>query len=57
MLIDCSFGDLMPEQQLFAETVRRVADERIALVGARVTEDDQFSHDLIDLYGSPAGCH
>ena len=30
---------LSPEQQLFAETVRKVAEERIAPIGARMEED------------------
>jgi alkylation response protein AidB-like acyl-CoA dehydrogenase len=41
---------LSPEQELFAETVRRVAEERIAPIGARMEEDDRFPHDLVDLY-------
>jgi alkylation response protein AidB-like acyl-CoA dehydrogenase len=41
---------LSPEQELFAETVSRVAEERIAPIGARMEEDDRFPHDLIDLY-------
>jgi alkylation response protein AidB-like acyl-CoA dehydrogenase len=41
---------LSPEQELFAETVARVAEERIAPIGARMEEDDQFPHDLIELY-------
>jgi alkylation response protein AidB-like acyl-CoA dehydrogenase len=41
---------LSPEQELFAETVRRVAEERIAPIGARMEEDDEFPHDLMDLY-------
>jgi alkylation response protein AidB-like acyl-CoA dehydrogenase len=41
---------LSPEQQLFAETVRRVAEERIAPIGARMEEEDRFPHDLLDLY-------
>ena len=41
---------LSPEQELFAETVTRVAEERIAPIGARMEEDNRFPHDLIDLY-------
>src|SRR2546427_3027674 len=41
---------LSPEQELFADTVTRVAEERIAPIGARMEEDNQFPHDLIDLY-------
>ncbi|HEV7865776.1 MAG TPA: acyl-CoA dehydrogenase family protein, partial [Acidimicrobiia bacterium] len=41
---------LSPEQEMFAETVRRVAEERIAPIGARMEEDDEFPHDLVDLY-------
>jgi alkylation response protein AidB-like acyl-CoA dehydrogenase len=41
---------LSPEQELFAQTVARVAEERIAPIGARMEEDDRFPHDLIDLY-------
>jgi alkylation response protein AidB-like acyl-CoA dehydrogenase len=41
---------LSPEQELFAETVTRVAEERIAPIGARMEEDNKFPHDLIDLY-------
>jgi alkylation response protein AidB-like acyl-CoA dehydrogenase len=41
---------LSPEQEMFAATVRRVAEERIAPIGARMEEDDEFPHDLIDLY-------
>jgi alkylation response protein AidB-like acyl-CoA dehydrogenase len=41
---------LSPEQELFAETVSRVAVERIAPIGARMEEDDEFPHDLVDLY-------
>ncbi|HKN89570.1 MAG TPA: acyl-CoA dehydrogenase family protein, partial [Acidimicrobiia bacterium] len=41
---------LSPEQELFAATVARVAEERIAPIGARMEEDNRFPHDLIDLY-------
>src|SRR2546423_10457854 len=41
---------LSAEQELFAETVTRVAEERIAPIGARMEEDNKFPHDLIDLY-------
>jgi alkylation response protein AidB-like acyl-CoA dehydrogenase len=41
---------LTPEQELFAETVARVAAERIAPIGARMEDDNVFPHDLIDLY-------
>jgi alkylation response protein AidB-like acyl-CoA dehydrogenase len=41
---------LTPEQELFAETVARVAEERIAPIGARMEEEDKFPHDLLDLY-------
>jgi alkylation response protein AidB-like acyl-CoA dehydrogenase len=41
---------LSPEQQLFAETVRRVAEERIAPIGARMEEDGKFPYDLVELY-------
>jgi len=41
---------LSPEQELFAETVTRVAEERIAPIGARMEEDNKFPHDLIELY-------
>jgi alkylation response protein AidB-like acyl-CoA dehydrogenase len=41
---------LSPEQELFAETVGRVAEDRIAPIGARMEDDDEFPHDLIDLY-------
>jgi len=41
---------LTAEQELFAETVRRVAQERIAPIAARMEEEDRFPHDLMDLY-------
>ncbi len=41
---------LTPEQQLFADTVRRVADEQIAPIGARMEATDEFPHDLLQLY-------
>ena len=41
---------LTPEQELFAATVRRVAQERITPIGARMEETDEFPHDLLDLY-------
>ncbi len=41
---------LTPEQELFAETVQRVAEERIAPIGARMEEEDRFPYDLIELY-------
>ncbi|MGH9005671.1 MAG: acyl-CoA dehydrogenase family protein, partial [Acidimicrobiia bacterium] len=41
---------LSPEQELFAETVRRVATEQIAPIGARMEADDEFPHDLLALY-------
>ena len=41
---------LSPEQELFAATVRRVAEERIAPIGARMEDDNRFPHDLIELY-------
>jgi len=41
---------LTAEQELFAETVRRVAAERVAPIGARMEADDEFPHDLLDLY-------
>jgi len=41
---------LTAEQELFAATVRRVAAERIAPIGARMEADDEFPHDLLELY-------
>ncbi|MGH9042322.1 MAG: acyl-CoA dehydrogenase family protein [Acidimicrobiia bacterium] len=41
---------LSAEQELFAETVRRVATEQIAPIGARMEADDEFPHDLLALY-------
>ncbi|MGH8993802.1 MAG: acyl-CoA dehydrogenase family protein [Acidimicrobiia bacterium] len=41
---------LSPEQELFAETVRRVATEQIAPIGAGMEADDEFPHDLLALY-------
>jgi alkylation response protein AidB-like acyl-CoA dehydrogenase len=41
---------LSAEQELFAETVRRVAQERITPIAARMEADDEFPFDLLDLY-------
>jgi alkylation response protein AidB-like acyl-CoA dehydrogenase len=41
---------LTAEQELFAATVRRVATERIAPIGARMEADDEFPFDLLELY-------
>jgi acyl-CoA dehydrogenase len=41
---------LSPEQEAFSETVARVAAKRIAAIGARMEEDDEFPHDLLALY-------
>ena len=41
---------LSPEQEAFADTVARVAAERIAPIGARMEADDEFPHDLLALY-------
>jgi alkylation response protein AidB-like acyl-CoA dehydrogenase len=42
--------NLSPEQEAFADTVARVAAERIAPIGARMEADDEFPHDLLALY-------
>jgi alkylation response protein AidB-like acyl-CoA dehydrogenase len=41
---------LTAEQELFAATVRRVATERIAPIGARMEAEDEFPFDLLELY-------
>jgi butyryl-CoA dehydrogenase len=41
---------LTAEQELFASTVRRLAVERIATIGARMEAEDEFPHDLLELY-------
>lgn len=41
---------LTPEQELFADTARRVTDQRIAPIAARMEETDEFPHDLLALY-------
>src|SRR5688500_15039381 len=41
---------LSAEQELFAETVRRVATERVAPIAARMEDDDEFPFDLLGLY-------
>ena len=41
---------LTPEQELFATTVRQVAVERIAPIGARMEATDEFPHDLLQLF-------
>ena len=42
--------NLSPEQEAFADTVARVAAERIAPIGARMEAEDEFPHDLLELY-------
>jgi alkylation response protein AidB-like acyl-CoA dehydrogenase len=41
---------LSAEQELFATTVARVAQERIAPLAARMEEDDAFCPELVELY-------
>ena len=41
---------LTDEQEQWAGTVRRVAEERIAPLGARMEEEDRLSMELLDLY-------
>ena len=41
---------LTAEQELFADTVARVAQERIAPIGARMEAEDEFPFDLLELY-------
>ena len=42
--------NLTAEQEMFSDTVARVAAERIAPIAARMEADDEFPHDLLALY-------